>query len=193
MRRKNMDKRRLYILCGCIFPLMVCSGVIYSMFSLYLFKVLGVVESRIGLIYMCGSLAGFSFAPLIGNLADRRGRKIVIIASIASFAIIFLLYSFVGNYKFLYGIQALEGASWVAIGASANAYIADIVSPEKRGWAMGMYQRTMSLGWIIGPAVAGFLFEILGFRTTFLIGAGVTFFSIIPAWILVKERRNKQT
>jgi len=185
-----MERKRLYILCACIFPLMVCSGVIYSMFSLYLFKILEVRESQIGLIYMCGSLAGFSFVPLIGNLADRRGRKVVIIASIASFALIFLLYSFVRNYKFVYGIQALEGASWVAIGAAANAYIADIVSPEKRGWAMGIYQRTMSLGWIIGPAVAGFLFEILGFQTTFLIGAIVTCLSIIPTLILVKERRS---
>jgi DHA1 family multidrug resistance protein-like MFS transporter len=162
------------------------------MFSLYLFKVLEVAESRIGLIYMCGSLAGFSFAPLIGNLADRRGRKIVIIASIASFALIFLLYSFIRNYKFVYGIQALEGTSWVAIGAAANAYIADIVSPEKRGWAMGIYQRTMSLGWIIGPAVAGFLFESLGFHTTFLIGAVVTFLSIIPAWLCIKERKGRE-
>ena len=163
-----MEKKSLYILCACLFPLMVCSGVIYSMFSLYLFKVLGVEESRIGLIYMCGALAGFSFAPLIGNLADRRGRKIVIIASIASFAFIFSLYSFVENYKFVYAIQAIEGASWVAVGAAGNAYIADIISPEKRGWAMGVYQRAMSLGWIVGPAIAGFLFETLGFRTTFL-------------------------
>ena len=185
-----MDKRRLYILCACIFPLMVCSGVMYSMFSLYLFKILQLRESQIGLVYVCGSLAGFSFAPLIGNIADRRGRKIVIIASIASFALIFLLYSFVRNYKLVYGIQAFEGASWVAIGAAANAYIADIISPEKRGWAMGVYQRTMSLGWIIGPAMAGFLFETLGFQRTFLIGAIVTCGSIIPALILIKEARS---
>ncbi len=185
-----MEKKQLYILCACIFPLMVCSGMIYSMFSLYLFKVLEAPESRIGLIYTCGSLAGFLFAPPIGNLADKWGRKVVIIASIASFALIFSLYSFVGNYKFMYGIQALEGTSWVAIGAAANAYIADIISPEKRGWAMGIYQRTMSLGWIIGPAVAGFLFEVLGFRTTFLIGAGITWLSIAPTLIFVKERKN---
>jgi DHA1 family multidrug resistance protein-like MFS transporter len=159
------------------------------MFSLYLFKVLGVHESRIGLIYMCGSLAGFALAPLMGSLADRKGRKIVIISSIASFALVYLLYSVVENYKVIYAIQALEGTSWVAVGAAANAYIADLASAQRRGWAMGVYQRTMSLGWIIGPAIAGFLFETLGFRTTFMLGAIVTGLSAIPASILVKEIR----
>ena len=80
----------------------------------------------------------------------------------------------------------------MAIGAAANAYIIDIVSPEKRGWAMGMYQRRMSSGWIIGPAIAGFLFEILGFRTTFLIGALITCLSIAPTLVFVKEKRSSQ-
>ena len=95
-----------------------------------------------------------------------------------------------GNYKFVYAIPTIEGTSWVAVGAAGNAYIADIISPEKRGWAMGIYQRTMSLGWIVGPAVAGFLFETLGFRTTFLIGAIVTCLSIIPTLVFVKEREK---
>jgi len=185
-----MEKKRLYIFCACIFPLMVCSGILYSMFSLYLFRVLQVSERQIGLLYMVGSLAGFSFAPLVGNLSDRRGRKIVIVASIASFAIIFLVYSLVRNYRFLYPLQALEGTSWVAMGAAASAYVADIVPPERRGWAMGIYQRTMSLGWIIGPAIAGFLFEILGFQRTFLIGAIVTCVSLVPALLFVKESKK---
>lgn len=157
------------------------------MFSLYLYKILGVHESRIGLVYMCGSIAGFVFAPLMGSIADRKGRKLVILASIVGFALVYLLYSVVGNYKFVYVIQAFEGTAWVAVGAAANAYIADLVSSERRGWAMGVYQRTMSLGWIVGPGIAGFLFEALGFRTTFLIGALVTGSSLIPTLIFVKE------
>lgn len=186
-----MEKKRLYILCACLFPLMICSGIIYSMFSLYLFKVLGVQESRIGLIYMCGSIAGFAFAPVMGSLADRKGRKLVIIASIVGFALVYLCYSLVGSYRWVYVIQAFEGTAWVAVGAAANAYIADLVSPERRGWAMGVYQRTMSLGWIVGPAIAGFLFEALGFRTTFLIGALVTGSSLIPGLIFVKELERR--
>ncbi|MDI6889747.1 MAG: MFS transporter [Thermodesulfovibrionales bacterium] len=91
-----MDKKKLYILCACIFPLMVCSGIIYSMFSLYLYEIF-------------------------------------------------------------------------RAGASANAYIADIISPDRRGWAMGVYQKTMSLGWVVGPAIGGFLFETIGFQMTFLL------------------------
>lgn len=185
-----MEKRKLYILCACIFPLMACSGVIYSMFSLYLFESLKAGKSQIGLIYMCGSLSGFLFASTVGRLADRMGRKVVIILSTTTFAIVFLLYSFLRNHEFMYGVQALEGVAWVAMGAAANAYIADIISPEKRGWAMGIYQRTMSLGWVVGPATGGFLFETIGFQVTFLVGATITFLSIIPILVLVKEPKR---
>ena len=103
---------------------------IFTKFYLYKTKFLKCRKVEVGLIYMCGSFAGFLFASPIGSLADGWGKKVVIITSIASFVIIFSLYSFVGNYKFMYGIQALQGTSWVAIGAAANAYIADITTSE---------------------------------------------------------------
>lgn len=185
-----MDKKKLYLLCACIFPLMVCSGVIYSMFSLYLYETLKAGKSQIGLIYMCGSLSGFLSASFVGSLADRLGRRTVIIFATAAFAVVFLLYSFLRSYKYMYGVQALEGIAWVSIGAAANAYIADIIAPERRGWAMGIYQKTMSLGWVVGPAVGGFLFETIGFQMTFLVGAAVTGLSTIPVFILVKEAKR---
>jgi MFS family permease len=168
---------------------MVCSGVVYSMFSLFLTETLNIEKSQIGLIYMTGSAVGFVFAPTLGKLADKFGRKVVIISSMASFVVVFLLYAFVQNYQVMFGIQALEGVSWVAIGASANAYVADIAPYEKRGWALGIYQRIVSLGWIAGPAIGGFLFEIVGFRIAFLFGGIVVCVSIVPALILLKESK----
>ena len=44
---------------------------------------------------------------------------------------------------------------------------------DERGWAMGVYERTWSLGWIVGPLAGGFLAEHIGFRPVFLIGAGL--------------------
>ena len=184
-----MVKKKLYTLSGCILPLMICSGIVYSMFSLFLAEVLHIEKSQIGLIYMAGSGAGFAFAPLLGKLTDRFGRKPFILFSMGSFAIVFVLYSFVHTYSAMFPIQALQGISWAAIGTSANAYIADIAPYEQRGWALGMYQRVMSLGWIAGPAIGGFLFETIGFGNAFLLGAVVVFVSIVPAFILIKESK----
>ena len=58
---------------------------------------------------------------------------------------------------------------------------------------MGTYQKTLSLAWVVGPAIGGVLFETLGFQTTFLIGAVVTCLSAIPILFLVRETREKRS
>ena len=186
-----MEKKRLYVLCACALPLMICSGLVYSMFSLYLGEVLGAPRSQIGLIYMVGSLVGLLCGPLLGKASDRYGRKPVILGSMASFALIFVLYFKVQGYVAVYGIQVLEGAAWVAIGAAITAYIADIITEDKRGWAMGVYQQTISVGWMIGPAFGGFLSEVIGFRTIFLVGAILETIGFVLVLFLVKESRRQ--
>ncbi|MDI6632628.1 MAG: hypothetical protein QME13_09365, partial [Thermoanaerobacteraceae bacterium] len=63
-----MDKR-LYAFCLAILPVMVCSGMVYSVLALY-FAELGASTSQIGLIYTTGALTGALFSPLLGRLAD---------------------------------------------------------------------------------------------------------------------------
>jgi MFS family permease len=186
-----MERKKLYVLCACALPLMICSGLVYSMFSLYMGEVLGAPRTQIGLIYMVGSLVGLLFGPLLGKVSDRFGRKPVILGATASYALIFFLYFITRGYLVIYGIQAFEGAAWVAIGATITAYIADIITADKRGWAMGVYQQTISVGWMIGPAFGGFLSDVIGFRTIFLLGAVLAAIGFILVLFLVKEPRRQ--
>ena len=187
-----MERKRLYTLCACLLPLMICSGLVYSMFSLYMADVLRADKSQIGLIYMVGSAVGLFFGPYIGKLADRFGRKPVILASMASFVLIFLFYAHAQSVLLVYPIQLLEGSAWVAISAAGTAYIADTIAAEKRGWAMGVYQQTVSIGWMIGPAFAGFLSDFIGFRLTFILGAILVVIGLALVVILVKEPEHKE-
>jgi len=161
------------------------------MFSLYLAEVIGAKKTQIGLIYMVSSLMGLLFGPLLGRLSDRFGRKPLILSSMASFVLIFVFYSMARDYLVLYPIQILEGAAWVAIGAGITAYIADIVAADRRGWAMGVYQQTISIGWVIGPAFGGFLADIIGSRTTFLLGAILVGIGFILVLLLVREPQHQ--
>jgi len=162
------------------------------MFSLYMAEVLGAKKTQIGLIYMVGSLVGLLFGPFLGKMSDRFGRKPVILCSMASFVLIFVLYSMVRGYQVVYPIQILEGAAWVTMGAATTAYIADTISTEKRGWAMGVYQQTMSVGWMIGPAFGGFLSDIIGSRMTFLLGAILVGIGFVLVLLLVKEPQRSE-
>ncbi len=182
-----MEKKRIYILCACILPLMVCSGLVYSLFSLFMAEELGATKTQIGLIYMVGSTAGLVLGPILGKLSDRLGRKPLILAAMAGFVLIFGLYSVIRGYIVTYPIQIIEGSAWVAMGAATTAYIADITPVDKRGWAMGIYQQAMSVGWVIGPAFGGFLSDIIGFRKTFLLGTILVAIGFFLVLFLVRE------
>jgi MFS family permease len=158
----------VYIACLAILPLMVCSGIIYSILPLYIVS-LGASRSVVGLVYTCGAVAGAVTSPLWGKFSDKKGRKLTLVISMILFAFVFLGYTLSKHYTQLYFIQVVEGVAWGALGASAIAMIADSVPVERRGKAMGIYNSTLNLGWIIGPLAGGFLSEHIGFRYTFFI------------------------
>ena len=112
------------------------------------------------------------------------------LAAMASFLLVFFAYSIIGDLIWAFPVQALEGASWVAMGAAASAYIADIMPSDSRGWGMGIYQQTWSVGWIVGPVMGGALADAVGFRVTFLIGAAIICPGFISMALLLKEPRR---
>ena len=184
-------RRNLYVFCFSILPLMICSGMVYSILSLYISE-LGASKTEIGLIYMTGSAMGALVSPSIGKLSDRIGRKPVMAASMAGFTVAFLAYSMVDNVIYVFPIQALEGATWAAMGTVASAFIADMIPTERRGWAMGVYERMWFIGWIVGPVFGGYLADTIGFRTTLLVGSILTITGLILLLAKVREVRREK-
>jgi MFS family permease len=180
-----LDKH-LYAFCFAILPVMVCSGMVYSVLALY-FAELGASTSQIGLIYTTGALAGALFSPLLGRLADRYGRKSVLTGAMVAFLGVFLAYALMEHPRLAFPIQAAEGTAWAGLGAAAAAMVADLAPPARRGWAMGVYDRTWFIGWIIGPAFGGFVAERLGFRQTFLIAGILILLGMAVLFLWVKE------
>ena len=182
-----MDRKALYLLCLSILPLMVCSGMVYSVLTIYISQDLGASRTQVGFIFMAGSLAGAIVAPFVGKLSDRVGRKPIILAAMIGFMVVFMLYALTRHVVQVFPIQALEGATWAAMGPAVMALIADIIPAESRGWAMGIYERTWFMGWIIGPALGGFMADSIGFRTTFIIGSAFIALGVASVYIWVKE------
>ncbi|RLG92359.1 MAG: hypothetical protein DRO36_01800 [Candidatus Hecatellales archaeon] len=187
MVRVEKNVRMLYTLYVSIFPLMVCSGMIYSILAVYLNTHLGATTTMVGFIYMVGSASGAIFSPIIGKLSDRVGRKPIMVFSMVGFMVAFSAYAFIWSFIQAFPIQALEGLTWAAMGAAATAFIADHASPEKRGWAMGMYERTWFMGWIIGPVLGGYIADVFGFKTTFLTGSILLVVGLALMVLFVRE------
>jgi len=170
---------------------MLCSGIVYSIFALYISQELGATTFQVGLVFTTGSLSGAVGAPLFGKISDKIGRKPIMITSMAIFFVVFLLYSMVSTFVEVYPIQILEGIGWAGLGATTTALIADTVPAETRGTAMGMYSTTWYLGWVVGPILGGWLAETFGFRSAFLLCSITIIFGFFIALKFIKEPKKE--
>lgn len=183
----QMKEKYIYLICLSVFPFMICSGIVYSILSLYI-EGLGASRSQIGMVYTFGATSGAITAPFLGKLSDKLGRKTVLIGSMCLFSLVFLGYALCNHYRQLFIVQMGEGMAWAAIGASATAFVADLVPEKRRGWALGMYNTAWNLGWIIGPTLGGFLAEITGFKITFLICVFIMAVGVILGILLLPKK-----
>lgn len=185
-----MDKSVYYLFIS-IFPLMVCSGIIYSVFSLFIAE-MGATEAVVGFVFAIGAASGAFAGPLFGKLSDKFGRRLILLISMVIFVIVFLLYSVAGNVLHVSIIQGLEGVAWAAEGATAIALIADSVPSKERGQAIGMYNTVWNIGWIVGPILGGVLAQFIGFRMMFIICSALILFGLTLTLLLVKpQTRDK--
>ncbi|RLF16538.1 MAG: MFS transporter [Thermoprotei archaeon] len=183
-------KRTLHVFSVAILPFTVCSGMVYSVLPIYFSLSLGASTTQIGLVFTIGAAVAALASPSTGRLSDRFGRRRVVLASMAGFAAAFAMYAAINSIVEAALIQILEGATWAALGSSASAYIADLASSEERGWALGVYHRSYYAGWIIGPALGGYLADVVGFRGMLLVGSGLVVIGLIATCLCVKEPRR---
>jgi DHA1 family tetracycline resistance protein-like MFS transporter len=110
--------------------------------------------------------------PLVGNLGDRFGRRIVLLAALAGLASDYLLLSFAPNLAWLFVGRLLAGL-FGATGGPAGAALADLSPPEERAHAFGLMAAAYGFGLILGPTMGGLLGE-LGPRTPFYAAAALS-------------------
>jgi DHA1 family tetracycline resistance protein-like MFS transporter len=111
---------------------------------------------QVTLLMAVYSLMSLLAAPLWGRLSDRVGRRPVLLASLFAACLAYLWLGFASRLWMLFAARALAGAGAGNI-AAAQAYIADITKPEDRARGMGLIGAAFGLGFIIGPALGGWL------------------------------------
>jgi DHA1 family tetracycline resistance protein-like MFS transporter len=127
----------------------------------------------------------FVCGPIMGNLSDRFGRRPVLLASLAAFAIDYTLMGFAPTLAWLFLGRLLAGVAG-AVYSPAWAYVADISTPEKRAQSFGTVGAAFGLGFIIGPAIGGFLGE-LGPRAPFFAAAALGALNFIYGFFVLPE------
>jgi DHA1 family tetracycline resistance protein-like MFS transporter len=127
----------------------------------------------------------FMFAPLLGNLSDKYGRRPVLLISLFGFFLDYLILSFAPSFAWLVAGRILAGITGASFTTGA-AYIADISSPENRAKNFGMIGAAFGLGFILGPAIGGSLGEF-GTRVPFYAAAVLTFLNWLYGYFILPE------
>jgi DHA1 family tetracycline resistance protein-like MFS transporter len=148
----------------------------------------GFSKGQIGLLLAAYPLCQLVAGPILGRLSDRYGRRPVLAVSQAGTALSFLILGLSRNYTVMLLARMLDGASGGNI-LVAQAYVADVTTPENRSRGLGLIGAAFGVGFVLGPLLGGLLLELpLGpewrLRVPFLVAAG---FSTL-AWVLVLAR-----
>lgn len=127
----------------------------------------------------------FLFAPLVGALSDRFGRRPVLLASLAGLGADYLFMALAPNIGWLFLgriISGLFGASYT----TAMAYIADISEPEKKAQNFGLVGVAFGLGFIIGPVIGG-IFAEWGLRVPFVVASLLSLLNFLYGYFILPE------
>jgi DHA1 family tetracycline resistance protein-like MFS transporter len=145
---------------------------------------------QIGLLFSSYSLTQLLCAPLLGRLSDRVGRRPVLLGSIAGSALSYVVFAFAPSYLVLLLARSLSGVA-AANYAIAQAYMADVSTPEGRSKAMGLVGAAFGLGFVLGPALGFMLFfsplAHLGPRLVPLVAAGLSTLNLLIAAVALPE------
>ncbi len=132
----------------------------------------------------------FLFAPVLGNLSDKYGRRPVLLFSLFGFGIDYLLLSFAPTIAWLFLGRLIAGVTGASF-TTASAYIADISTPENRAQNFGMIGAAFGLGFIIGPLLGGLLGE-LGPRVPFMVAACLALMNWLYGYFVLPESLDKE-
>lgn len=125
-------------------------------------------------------------APIWGILADRFGRRLMLLRSQIMASLILVGMGFSPNVYVFVALRAMQGAFTGTINATATL-VAATTPEEKQGTALGTLSAAVFTGFMAGPMIGGFLAEWFGYRNTFYISGALLLISSVPVVSFVHE------
>ncbi len=189
-----------------VFMYLIGFGVIIPILPL-LAKQFGATPFAIGFLLASYSLMQFLFAPFWGKMSDKIGRRPVLLSCLAAEVFCYLLFAQSNNFYVLLLARSLSGFFGASI-STASAYISDITPANQRSKGMAVVGIAFGLGFIIGPALGGFLAHLQGIGQDVTSGgvematraasqgywvAGLYLFAFIFAYIKLVESKKPNT
>jgi DHA1 family tetracycline resistance protein-like MFS transporter len=174
----------LVIIFITVFIDLVGFGIVIPVLPLYASR-FGASPLVIGLLLGVYSAMQFIFAPVLGRLSDRVGRRPVLLFSMVGTSLGFMLMGLAGSLELLFIARIIDGITGANI-STAQAYIADVTPPDKRSRGMGLIGAAFGLGFIVGPAIGGLMSQV-SLAAPFFFAAGLAAANALALYFLLPE------
>lgn len=166
MRRLYLDKNLQFVFGVTLIAILGVSSIIPALPGIM--KGLSISPVQIGLIISVFTLPGVIFSPLVGILADRMGRKVILVPALFVFGGFGFACFFAQSLEQLLVLRFFQGVGASPLGVLYGTIIGDLYQGKERGQAMGYNAGVLSMGTALFPAVGGVL-AMLGWNFPFLL------------------------
>lgn len=139
----------------------------------------------VGLLFASYSVMQLIFTPILGRLSDKYGRRPILFFSLLGTSAGFLILGFATTIWMLFAGRIIDGITGGNI-STAQAYIADITTPENRAKGMGIIGAAFGMGFIFGPAIGGILSK-WGISVPFFFAAGLALANAVLLYFVLPE------
>ena len=181
-----MKRSPLIIIFTTVFIDLVGFGIVIPVLPFYAEgTAFNATPRTVGILFASYSIMQLIFAPILGGLSDKHGRRPVLFLSIIGTGIGFLILGLADSIWMLFAGRILDGITGGNI-STAQAYIADITTSENRAKGMGLIGAAFGLGFIFGPAIGGILSR-WGIHVPFLFAAALCFANSILLYFRLPE------
>jgi MFS transporter, DHA1 family, tetracycline resistance protein len=177
----------LVIIFLTVFIDLIGFGIIIPLLPFYA-ESYGANALTVGLLGTSFSAMQFVFSPIWGRWSDRIGRRPIILMGLVGSAVSYLVLARADSLALIFVARIVGGIAGANI-PTAQAYIADITTPENRARGMGMVGVAFGLGFVFGPAIGGGLSQF-GPEVPMYFAAALSLGNFSAAWFLLPESRT---
>ncbi len=179
--RLMIKNKELLILSFAIFVSMLGFGLIMPFLPQYA-KTYGASKTQIGMMMGLFAIVRVFSSPVGGNLADKVGRKPIMVGGMFLYFIVMFLFGTADSVLEIFLYRGAQGAASGLVWPVTYAYVGDIVKEEERGKAMGLYSMSFASGNAVGPIMGGVIASQFNFSMAFY---GTSILALMSAILLL--------
>ena len=183
------NRRIIIVLSACMAFQMTSYVIILPLFARR-FSEFGAGVESLGLSAMAYALTSTLAAPFMGALADRFGRRRLVLASLAAYILAFTGYLLASSAPVFILLRALAGAFTAGLTPAVTGVVADLAPMDRRAQWIGIVNGGASIGWIAGPVLGGMLYDHWGYNVALVVSIVMATVAFTTALLMVPETRK---